>query len=265
MAEISIGLYLKVRDVLRKNPYFADYERLAALFATVTELGYLRTGLGRASNRDELIESTVSMLLNEANRRVSEPPPLVGFLNILRQAAATGSQLQADLDALCNEVSAALGVSAVEQRPAVPGPEQRPVVPFPASASLTADDKDRLVEIIQRLPAFRQGGVAERVSFLNRAGLPARWINGHTWAGPPIQAAHQLLMEALKLGEPLPSQGGRPGYTALGLVLSQMVAEEVVGRDDGLYCARVIKRYRLIDLPQATVPAALQALLDQVP
>lgn len=263
MAELSIALYLKVRDVLRKSPYFADYERLAALFATVTELGYLRTGLGQASNRDELIESTVSMLLNDANRRVGEPPPLVGFLNILRQTAGAGSQLQADLDALYNEVSAALGVSAAAPRPAA-GPEHRPVVPFPAAASLTADDNDRLVEIIQRLPAFSQGGVAERVSFLNRAGLPARWINGHNWAGPPIQAAHQLLMEAAKLGEPLPSQGGRPGYTALGLVLSQMVAEEVVGRDEGLYCARVIKRYRLIDLPQATVPAPLQALLDQV-
>ena len=117
-------------------------------------------------------------------------------------------------------------------------------------------DQERLIGLIGRLPAFAADQARERQLFLARAGLPEAWVHSRDWTGPAPAAATQLVTATAAQRVPF-----RDGYTMLGAVLDRLLRESGVGRDDALFIAETILRYRLIDLTRTAPSEVLQDLL----
>src|SRR5690242_10487663 len=112
---------------------------------------------------------------------------------------------------------------------------------MPDNTALSWADLDKLRILLQRIPPFTTGGGAERTAFLKQAGLPAAWIAQFNCEGPAEDVITQLLNTAQQSENAPPDL--KPGYTMLGLILNQILADEYVGLSDGLYIATLIQHY----------------------
>lgn len=120
--------------------------------------------------------------------------------------------------------------------------------------------RDKLHILISELPAFRLGDGLVRVNFMSRAGLPSGWIAQYNWHLAPAIAAEQLLGETLRLGFPIIP--AHPGYSALALVVDRIIEEDMVGRTDGLFLARVLVCWDLLKWKEAYISDRMQDLIN---
>ncbi|MBL7200922.1 MAG: trypsin-like peptidase domain-containing protein [Anaerolineae bacterium] len=124
-------------------------------------------------------------------------------------------------------------------------PPLRPVdVPTHQSSQMTVEHRQELVKVIARYPAFSGGAARGRSVVLAMAGLE-RFLPTLELSGPPRTVAG-LLVSTLENYGPLPD---RPGYHALGTLLSYLISLEDLPVVDAAFVATLIVKYRLVADP----------------
>ena len=124
--------------------------------------------------------------------------------------------------------------------PTQPASQQVDVSTQP-STQLTVEHRQQLVQLIARRPAFGQGSGRSRSVFLTLAGLD-RFLTTLELAGPSQTVAGDLVSRLENYGE-LPD---RPGYHALGALLSYLVSLQDIPREDARFVEDLILRYGLV-------------------
>jgi hypothetical protein len=109
------------------------------------------------------------------------------------------------------------------------------------STRLTIEERRQLVRIIARRPEFGQGSGRSRSVFLTLAGLE-RFLSVIALAGPSQTVAADLVSRLENYGV-LPD---RPGYHALGALLSYLALLDDLPREDARFVEDLILRYGLV-------------------
>lgn len=130
-----------------------------------------------------------------------------------------------------------------------------------SAIAISYEVRDRLQQIIQAVGTIAYTNAQERVAFLRRASIDPVWLANYDWSGPPYTVAKVLIEASVSGGMLLTA---RTGYTILGAVLAQIIDEQLAGLEDARYLARLIIRYKLINLDRADLPDTVRTLLENV-
>ncbi len=128
-------------------------------------------------------------------------------------------------------------ISPTITSPSITGP--------PETRDLAPDDRDTVGAVLTDVFTNYLFNVATRPDWLKNAGVPSKVIaNLNALGAGPSSAARELLNRALSLDVPIDQK--KPGYTVLGILLDQILADQYVSQDQGRYLTEVIRRYNLI-------------------
>jgi hypothetical protein len=133
-----------------------------------------------------------------------------------------------------------------------------------APPRLPQETEDRLVTIIAALPPLAAGAHARR-DLVERAHVPAEWLEWLDWRGEAHEFARRLIGSAANL---VPAYDGpRRGCTVLGDLLTELIQHPAVTPADREFMATLIMRYRLLPLgdPAFVLPRPVAVLLDSLP
>ncbi|MBC8444747.1 MAG: trypsin-like peptidase domain-containing protein [Chloroflexi bacterium] len=117
-------------------------------------------------------------------------------------------------------------------------------MPDPNGVSLKVEERQRLTGIVAGLYDFTDLGPRGRRELLRQAGL-ARFVSGIDLTGTPRVVAGDLVGRLEDYGE-LPD---RPGYHALGALLSYLLTLGELPREQASFIAGLIAKYSLVDDP----------------
>lgn len=106
---------------------------------------------------------------------------------------------------------------------------------------LTVDERRKLVRVIESLSAFTIGGPRGRLNVIEQAGLH-RFLPGIDLTGTPEDVAGYLVSKLEDYGY-LPE---RPGYHALGSLLSHVLGMRDLPPEQASFLASLIVRYSLV-------------------
>jgi Effector-associated domain 8 len=109
---------------------------------------------------------------------------------------------------------------------------------------LTVDERQELVRLIASLPTFTIGGPRGRLNLIQLAGLH-RFLPGMDLTGPPEEVAGDLESRLEDYGD----LKERPGYHALGALLSYVLTLEDLPPEKATFLASLIVHYSLVRDP----------------
>ena len=109
---------------------------------------------------------------------------------------------------------------------------------------LTVDERQELVRIIASLPTFTIGGPRGRNNVIQQAGLQ-RFLPGIDLTGAPKEVAGDLEYRVEGYGD----LKERPGYHALGALLSYILTLEDLPSEEATFIANLIVGYSLVHDP----------------